>query len=272
MQSITKGLSYWNNFYKKNKVHFIKFEQQANANLTLLLSKLSEAVAPNTVKNHLGEGSVLNNIFVHQKGIRFIINGGFSHYRKNFYEWPHQNYNVGDPVGIVKIREHFFNDSIDTKHYGFLTQKNKGDNWSITNEESLDINSKYILGCTPLLIYNSKEVTVPTELAALLPPGVINPPGVLAHANIPNARTAVGIKGSDILFISVEANPGITLEELTKIGTGENLEFLLNLDGGGSTQFKIITDSAGIIENNILPEDKNRVLGHSIILFDNSLK
>lgn len=270
MKKITNGLFYENFLHKSNKVHMIKLEQQSNAFLTLLLSKLSEAINPNIVGNHIGAGGRLSDVFQLQKGIRFIINGGFNHYCKDFYDWPHQNYNIGDPVGIVKIREHSFHDCFDTQYYGFLIQKNKGDKWSIVNYPNLTPHCKYILGCTPLLIYKSEPLTIPKHLTAALPVEKINPPSVLAHAGTPHPRTAVAIKDNDIYFINVEGSPGITLDELRLIGMEKKFDALLNLDGGGSAQFKIITDSKEIIANTV--SDRDRILGHCIIIFDEQLK
>ena len=96
-------------------IHFISYFQTKDEDLSLIISKSSEAVAPNVNGNIVGEGASLDDIIKAQKGIRFIINGGFNHYRKNFYQWKEQIFNVGDPVGVVKIREHLFEDYIDIK-------------------------------------------------------------------------------------------------------------------------------------------------------------
>ncbi|NCQ52095.1 hypothetical protein GW796_09410 [archaeon] len=91
-----------------------------------MLSKLSEAILPRTKNNHIGEGSTMDDFLKAQPGVRFIINGGFNHYRKNFYNWTHQEYNVGDPVGLVKIRGHYFEDMLESSAYGFFCPKGKG--------------------------------------------------------------------------------------------------------------------------------------------------
>jgi len=96
---------------------------------TLLLSKMSEALLPNKQGNHIGEGGTLDDFIQKQKGVKFIINGGFNHYRKNFYEWKHQDFNVGDPIGITKIRDHYFEDVLTLENYGFFTQENKKESW-----------------------------------------------------------------------------------------------------------------------------------------------
>lgn len=126
---ITNSLSYYKiETFLNNRmltIHQIKLKQNKNNNLTLLISKVSEAVNPNILNNEIGEGDNIDNYLKKQKGVRFVINGGFSHYRKNFYKWGNQNFNVGDPVGIVKIREHLFKDYIDLENYGFLVQNTK---------------------------------------------------------------------------------------------------------------------------------------------------
>lgn len=256
-------------------VHVIQYEQTSNPDLTLLISKASEALVPDTVMNHIGDGGTMNEIVKAQKGVRFIINAGFSHYRKDFYQWQHQNFNVGDPVGIVKIRDHHFEDFINLKHYGFLTQESKGSLWKITDQATLNSKSKYILGCTPLLISESQPVTIPLEDMQPLEHSSVNPPSFLGHGLQSHPRTAVGMKGNDIYFIVVENNStdtgGCTLLELQSLGLSLELDSLLNLDGGGSSQFKLLSET-DILSNYILPEDEKRVLGHVLIIFDESLK
>jgi hypothetical protein len=279
MKQITLGLSYHEikqQFQGQEQIiHITQYNPTINSNLTLLISKVSEAILPNTFNNHIGEGDNIDNYLTKQKAVRFIINGGFSHYRKNFYEWEHQNFNVGDPVGLIKIREHFFEDYLNLEHYGFLVQKTKGDLWHILPKEDLTTNEKYILGCTPLLIYNGKSLTIPTEVMTPVAIGTINPPSVLGHGLQNHPRTAIGVKDNILYFITVEGDntehSGCTLLDLQQLGMELKLDSLLNLDGGGSSQFRLMTDQF-TIQNNIAPEDKNRVLGHVLVIFDDSLK
>lgn len=260
---------------REEMLNMITYYQNHDENLSMVISKSSEAVAPNVSGNIVGEGASLDDIVKAQKGIRFIINGGFNHYRKNFYHWSEDNFNVGDPVGIVKIREHLFEDYIDIKNYGFLTQENKGDMWTITNYENLNKEAKYILGCTPLLIHKGKAV--PISVAEMIPvkEGEINPPSFLGHGMQIHPRTAVATLGRELIFIVIENNEsgtgGCTLQELQNFGAAMGFDYMLNLDGGGSSQFKFMTDN-GFVSNYVLPEDENRVLGHSLIIFDESLK
>lgn len=279
MITIANGL-YYDNLKthidgKSINVHITVVEQGVNPNLTLLISKVSEAILPNTDGNHIGEGATMDEFIKKQPDVRFIINGGFSHYRKDFYNWKHQNFNVGDPVGLIKIRQHFFEDYIDLSHYGFFVQKNKGEPWEILQSESITKEEKYILGCTPLLIFNGQCLEVQPELMKPMENGKINPPSVLGHGLQNHPRTAVGIKGNKLYFITVEGNVpgyiGCTLPELQKIGVLFKLNSLLNLDGGGSSQFRI-NHNKNILKNNIAPEDENRILGHVLALFDSSLK
>ena len=55
--------------------------------------------------------------------------------------------------------------------------------------------------------------------------------------------------------------------ELQKIGTNLKLENMLNLDGGGSSQFKIKNNKEWVT-NNISDKDKERILGNVFILFN----
>jgi uncharacterized protein YigE (DUF2233 family) len=259
---------------EKRNVWVIEIENDFLKEYTLLLSKVSEALNPNTTNNQVGEGGTLEDVIKKQKGIKFIINGGFNHYRKNFYEWKNQNFHIGDPVGLVKIREHYFEDYYDINQYGFFIQENKYDSWKIVNYKDLKKSEKYILGCTPLLIYKNKPEYLRKETMQPNESGKINPPSILGHGLQKHARTAVGIKKEKIYFILVECikdGDGCTLEELQKIGLKLNLEYLLNLDGGGSSKFLLKEDN-NWIQNKVLEEDKNRILGNAIILFDEKLK
>lgn len=260
---------------REETLSMINYYQNFDENISMVISKSSEAVAPNVAGNVVGEGASLDDIIKSQKGIRFIINGGFNHYRKNFYQWKADDFNVGDPVGLVKIRENLFEDYIDIKDYGFLTQENKGDYWKITNYEKLNRDSKYILGCTPLLINKGKAVPISVEDMIPVKEGEINPPSFLGHGMQIHPRTAVATMGRELIFIVIENNVsgtgGCTLQELQNFGLAMGFDSMLNLDGGGSSQFKFMTDN-GFISNYVLPEDQNRVLGHSLIIFDESLK
>lgn len=260
---------------REETLNMISYYQNFDENLSMVISKSSEAVAPNVDGNVIGEGASLDDIIKSQKGIRFIINGGFNHYRKNFYQWKADDFNVGDPVGLVKIRENLFEDYIDIKDYGFLTQENKGDYWKITNYENLNKDAKYILGCTPLLIHKGKVVPISVEDMIPVKEGEINPPSFLGHGMQIHPRTAVATMGRELIFIVIENNAagtgGCTLQELQNLGLAMGFDYMLNLDGGGSSQFKFMTDN-GFISNYVLPEDQNRVLGHSLIIFDETLK
>lgn len=277
MKEITFGLFYEKKYFlldgRIQIVHVIKYSQKINKNLDFLISKVSEAIKPYEDLNHIGEGSNIDLIFKEQKGIRFIINAGFNHYRKNFYEWKHQNYNIGDPVGVVKIREHKFIDYLTLDNYGFLIQHNRQSDWNISNKID-NIDHKYILGCTPILIFDSNKLELPNMFP--VEKDKINPPSYLGHGSQIHPRTAVGIKGEDLYFFVVENNKegsgGCTLEYLQYIGMSINLESMINLDGGGSSQFKIIEDDGNVISNFISEEDQNRVLGHTLMIFDESLK
>ena len=145
------------------------------------------------------------------------------------------------------------------------------ENYSISRFKKKE---KYILGCTPLLIHNGKKQKLFKENMIPMKNGEINPPSILGHGLENHARTAVGIKDNKIYLIiveSVENNSGCTLLDLQEIGIKLKLESFLNLDGGGSSQFKFKTES-GWITNQVKEEDKNRTLGNVIVLFEEKLK
>ncbi len=242
--------------------------------LTLLISKVSEAVLPDTEGNHIGHGSTMDEFIRKQPGVRFLINGGFSHYRKNFYDWPHQDYHVGDPVGLVKIRDHTYEDFRDRTNFGFFVQRAKHEPWRIVLYEELDKAAKYILGCTPLLIYRGEVLSLPADKMLPLESGKITPPSILAHGLQRHPRTAIGLKDGQIVFLVVEGDDntgGCTLLELQEVGRQLGLRDFLNLDGGGSSQFRL-WQGDHYLKNAIAPEDANRILGHVLVLFDETLK
>jgi hypothetical protein len=176
-------------------------------------------------------------------------------------------------VGLVKIRTHYFEDLLERDTYGFFVQKEKHQPWSIVGWEQLDKSSKYILGCTPLLIANGRPVGVPPEALVALPAGNVNPPSVLGHGLQNHPRTAVGLKGEELVFLLVEGSEGqggCSLPELQQIGLDLELGSLLNLDGGGSSQFRLRT-SEGWVHNFVEPEDAQRVLGNVIVLFEDGV-
>lgn len=277
MRHIVPGINYEKikYYFQINKhqiVHIVEFAQTLNKNLTLLISKVSEAINPDKKGNHIGDGSNLDEFIKKQNGVRFVINGAFSHYRKNFYDWSHQNFHIGDPVGIVKIREHLYKDFLDLNHYGFFVQEEKGSDWKIIKYNDLNYNEKYILGCTPLLIYDKKLCSLPLEVNNPVKKGEINPPSYLGHGMQAHPRTAIGLKNNKIYFINIDFTyGGCSLSELQDLGLFLELDYFLNLDGGGSSQFKLI-DNTSIISNEIELEERERILGHILVIFDESLK
>ena len=240
---------------------------------TLLISKVSEAILPNTVGNHVGEGASMDVFLQLQKNVRFIINGGFSHYRKDFYDWSHDTFHVGDPVGVVKIRQHLFEDVADPTHYGFFVQEDKRLPWSIVSHTDLNKNHKYILGCTPLLIRNTQTCDLDACVMEPMKHGVVNPPSYLGHGKQRHPRTAVGIRNDTLVFVVVEGinESGCTLEELQHVGVQLGLEQFLNLDGGGSSQFRY-WDGHQWMGNAVDDKDQHRVLGHVLVVFDQTLR
>lgn len=278
MKKITTGLIYNKESYELSSeqkiVHTVIYDQYENSHLTLLISKVSEAINPDLPNNHIGEGHNIDTFLQHQKKVRFIINGGFNHYRKNFYDWKHQNFNIGDPVGIVKIREHYFEDFLSLENYGFLVQKDKGLPWDIITPKEYSKEYKYILGCTPLLIYDGKSIILNEHIMKPVDIGKINPPSILGHGMQNHPRTAVGMKNGNLYFFIVEGDDnqgGCTLYDLQQLGQMFKLDKLLNLDGGGSSQFRLI-EHEKIIQNYIAPKDINRKLGHVLVIFDKTLK
>lgn len=270
------SLSYTTKFLKLKtqevkKVHIIEYEQGKNPDLTLLISKVSEAINPNIENNHIGEGDTMDSYLEKQQGVRFMINAGFSHYRKNFYDWKHQDFNVGDPVGLVKIRQHIFEDYLDLTHYGFFVQKEKKHPWQIVDGSQLDKSFKYILGCTPLLINSGQNTVLPMEQMIPVEYGKINPPSYLGHGLENHPRTAIGANGERVYFIIVDGDndSGCTLIQLQEIGMQLGLDKMLNLDGGGSSQFRMIVKDE-IIKNNTT--DSERILGHVLVIFDEILR
>ena len=108
-----------------------------NVIIYIIKNKVSEALEPNVKDNHIGKGGTMDEFIAKQKGIRLIINGGFNHYRKDFYHWKQQEFNIGNPVGLLKIREHYFEDFITIEQYGFFIQEEKNKPWKIIQYQDL---------------------------------------------------------------------------------------------------------------------------------------
>lgn len=234
---------------------------------TLLLSKVSEALNPNQEKNHIGAGGTFEDILQVQSNVVFLMSAGFNHYRKNFYSWQHTNFNEGDPVGFVKIRQHLYIDQLSPDHYGYFVQKEKNKPWEILKNVSNPLGYKYILGCTPLLIFNNKPIDLSSIKDTPVVPGEINPPSYLGHKDQMHPRALVGIKENNLVFIVVE-HPGCSLKELQELAAKEELRHAINLDGGGSAKFMLKTKNSHWIKTKSLQEDSKRILGHVILVFD----
>jgi hypothetical protein len=254
-------------------VHVIEYDQKL-VHLKLIASKASEALKPDQVNNHQGEGGTLDELIASQTDLRLAVNGTYSHYRKNFYDWQHDNYHVGDPVGTVKIRQHLYDDTVYPELNGYL-ERNQDKVWSITTKP--DLKSKYILNSRPLLIDQGKFLTLPEEEMAPVPTGTINPPSFLGHGLQQHARTAVGSKkNANLVFVIAEGegaghSKGLTLIDLQEIGLYLDLDAMLNLDGGGSSRFWLKTEENLVLENATASEDADRVLGNVLMLFSTNL-
>jgi len=271
------GLRYAEFLFEENKqsstLHVITYPQQ-HKHLKLIASKSSEALAPNQQSNHIGEGGTLDELVKSQLDLRFIINGTYNHYRKRFYEWQHDLYEVGDPVGYVKIRDNIYSDIMYETLNGYLVKDDDG-NWEILDTRPSE--SKYVLSSRPLLIHDGIQLSLPIEEVTPVAEGVVNPPSFLGHGLENHARTAVGASQSDeLVFIVAEGegageSAGISLPQLQEFGTYLNLQTLLNLDGGGSSRFWLKAEDESVLENRVADEDRSRILGHSLMMFSTHL-
>jgi hypothetical protein len=242
--------------------------------LKLIASKSSEALAPNQQSNHVGEGGTFDDLVQSQPDLRFIVNGTYNHYRKSFYEWQHDSYEVGDPVGYVKIRDNIYSDVMYETLNGYLVSEGEG-SWKISSVRPPE--SKYVLSSRPLLIHNEMQLSLPIEEVTPVDEGVVNPPSFLGHGLQNHARTAVGASQNDeLVFVIAEGegagtSAGISLPQLQDFGTYLGLKMLLNLDGGGSSRFWMKAEDGTIFENRVADEDKNRILGHTLMMFSVNL-
>jgi len=266
--SLLDGLTYQQLSTPTSIIHVIRYDQHLR-HLKLILSKTSEALQPATSGNHVGDGGTFQQLTETQPDLRFAINGTYNHYRKNFYSWHHDDYLVGDPVGLVKIREHVYNDNPHLKNNGYL-QRLPDKTWVISDE--VNMTGKYVLSSRPLLIHDSGTVDLPFYEMEAVAVGMVNPPSFLNHGLQRHARTAVGSAGNNLLFIIAESqetptSQGLTLPELQQVGEYLKLDSMLNLDGGGSSRFWLKTEDGDILRNRIAPEDEDRILGNMLMLF-----
>lgn len=257
---------------QSSTLHVISYPQHYE-HLKLITSKSSEALAPNQKGNHVGEGGTFEELVQSQPDLRFIVNGTYNHYRKRFYEWQHDSYEVGDPVGYVKIRDYIYSDVMYETLNGYLVQNDDG--WKILDTRPSE--SKYVLSSRPLLIHGGTQLSLPIEEVTPVAEGVVNPPSFLGHGLQNHARTAVGASQSDeLIFIVAEGegagkSAGISLPQLQEFGSYLGLTTLLNLDGGGSSRFWLKAEDGTIFENRVADEDRNRVLGHTLMMFSSHL-
>jgi hypothetical protein len=258
---------------QSSTLHVITYPQQ-HEHLKLIASKSSEALAPNQQSNHVGEGGTFDDLVQSQPDLRFIVNGTYNHYRKSFYEWQHDSYEVGDPVGYVKIRDNIYSDVMYETLNGYLVSEGEG-SWKISSVRPPE--SKYVLSSRPLLIHNEMQLSLPIEEVTPVDEGVVNPPSFLGHGLQNHARTAVGASQNDeLVFVIAEGegagtSAGISLPQLQDFGTYLGLKMLLNLDGGGSSRFWMKAEDGTIFENRVADEDKNRILGHTLMMFSVNL-
>lgn len=58
---------------------------------------------------------------------------------------------------------------------------------------------------------------------------------------------------------------------MAQLGMELGCEAMLNLDGGGSSQYRLF-DRGQWLSNPVEPAERGRVLGHALALFDETLK
>lgn len=80
-------MKYKREVINKSIVWIIQLENSFSSEY-LLLSKVSEAINPLQKGNEIGEGGTIDDFINHQPNLLFIINGGFNHHRKDFYNFP----------------------------------------------------------------------------------------------------------------------------------------------------------------------------------------
>lgn len=255
--------------------HVIEYDQNLE-HLKMVISKSSAALNPATVGNGVGDGGTLKELVSSQPDLLFAVNGTFSHYRKNFYDWQHDLFNVGDPVGLVKISDReFYADHLYDTLNGYL-QLNTNNKWSIVT--SYDTESKYALSSRPLLILNNAVQVLPLNEMKPVPSGVVNPPSFLGHGLEHHARTAVGVNSNgSLVFIVVEGegsgsgSEGVTLPVLQQLGIHLKLTSMLNLDGGGSSRYWVNDNTVNGTFSDVAPDDEERILGHVLMVFSKNL-
>ncbi len=267
-------------FGAPQNIRVAEYQQGNNPQLTLLVSKISEAITPGVSGNHRGTGVPLNHIPKVQPGIRFMMNGGYSHYRKDYYPWP-TSFEVGDPVGYTQIRRNIWlsvRDPEELRFYGYLVQRSKGAHFEVLDYSDFVRmgEAQYVLSCSPFMIRNGDMVMLDKMGAFPLPEEAINPPGHLGHLFRANPRTMIGIREDNTLvFVTVDGrnedhSKGFTIAEMTALMRVLNVKNAVNFDGGGSTLMYVKRDnSEGEVVNQT---ELERAIGNALIIFDESLK
>ena len=237
----------------------------------LAISKCSEGMS-DKVK---GEGAKISDLLSVQPDIIALINGGYFYYNKMDSIYPGKRpsiCDVGDPVGIAKIRTHVFptpprrlrNVTCFTNRFGFLVQKRKGDPFELLLECELPrepLNKfKYLLTCSPVLIRNGEPTKIDTICDKKELSSEKGEAGNLCHLVKPNYRSVIATReNGSILLISFGGK--VTFSEmqefLIKIGTLR----AFNLDGGGSTCLWTL-DSGMLVVS-----EAHRVIGNAIVIF-----
>lgn len=250
--------------------------------LTLVLSKVSEAVAPKDPANVVGPGAPLAHIAAHHPAACAMMNGAFNHYAQERYPWSPATYAVGEPAAVANIRHHRFRNAWPHRAgTGAVGQRLAGAPWEFfaqLPDEGVVETAKYFLSSRPVLVSAGAPVQLPDDAWQAAPAGVVTPPGALWHGTESHPRSGIGFDRQGHMIWAVAQRRhhpalGLTLLEWQAVAVALEIVDFLNLDGGGSAQLHVKAsptplDTTASWTALIAPEDPSRAIGHAFVVFD----
>lgn len=173
-----------------------------------------------------------------------LVNGGYFHYRKNFYPWPKEDkFEADDPVGALMVNGKCISVNPKDKPLWGMLKIFQDHHCKISEEDMEEKDIKDVLGCAPVLIKKGKRTDLHSRtLEATAKVFNASPPGrFVDHIHDKHPRTLIGVKEDGTTFlVSVEGREreaeGMNNDELAELMSFLGVRDALNLDGGGSTQ------------------------------------
>ncbi len=284
---LDNGLNYykfwgcWNG--RQQKIHVIDFQQNQSNQLGIRILDHRDS---DLNDKQYGPGAKITDVSKRDTNIMAMINGGFYHYSKKSYPWKNRKYNIGDPIGLLKINGQ--TKTINHTEYSKNPDKNLWGVFAVdtagkaaifetgASQAGIDPSRWHeAIGSGPVLIQNGQLTDLDKKVQKLVKRTFKKknyaPGDFIKHYNQPNPRSCIGIKSDGtLLLVTVDGRredaKGMTCKELAEFMKNLGCVDAINLDGGGSASLLAKKKSSDAAEFVSKPSNSKHPITSSIAI------